>query len=240
MKLEKPILELCKCPTDIYDYLKNYTQSIEWNNNDLLTKEEAFYDQSYRYEAVTKFFNENSFYYSKLPPSHKITDDLKPYTDFLLTEVFPNYTIFRCQVVRLNPGQNVHPHIDPRYYHKYGKRIHLPLKVNNKSFHVHFRPEDEYKMSFSKMTEGMITDFDNITPHSAFNYGNDERIHIITDIVKNDIVDRLEKALDGNPNATDPKTVDEYYIHLKNIEDTYDCKYQDLKPHYLKYMPDAT
>lgn len=237
MKLETPIIEITPCPENILTYLKDYVERINWDDEDLLTKEEAFYNQSYRYEAVTKFFNEQSFYYSNLPPSSKITQDLKPYTDYLMTEVFPDYTIFRCQVVRLNPGQNVYPHIDPRYYHKYGKRIHLPLQVNNRSFHIHFRPEDDYEMSFSKMTEGVITDFDNITPHSAFNYGDTPRIHIICDIVKNTIIEKLEAALDGNPNATNPATVEEYYVHLKKIEEKYNCQYQDLKEHYLERMP---
>ena len=91
-------------------------------------------------------------------------------------------------------------------------------------------------MIFSKMTEGIITDFDNITPHSAFNYGNTERIHIICDIVENKIVEKLESALDGNPNATNLATVEEYYMHLKNIETRYNCTYKDLKPFYLEKM----
>ena len=236
MKLEQPIIELKECPKDIFSYLLKYINRLDWNNTMLLTKEEAFYDQSYRYEATTKFFNEDSFFYSELPPSKETTDNLKPYTDYLLTEIFPDYAIFRCQVVCLKPGQNVHPHLDPRYYHKYGKRIHLPLIINKGSYHVHFRPENNYDMSFSKMSEGIITDFDNITPHSAFNYGTSSRVHIICDIVKNSIVTRLEEALNGNPNATNPATVEEYYVHLKNIEDRYNCKYQDLKPHYLEKL----
>ena len=82
----------------------------------------------------------------------------------------------------------------------------------------------------------LITDFDNITPHSAFNYGTTERIHIICDIVDNKIVERLETALNGNPNATNPTTVEEYYAHLKNIENRYNCNYKDLKPFYLEKM----
>ena len=236
MKLDTPIVDILECPKDIFDYLINCVANMDWNSNELLTKEEAFYDQSYRYEAVTKYFNEDSFFYSKLPPSNDTTKKLKPYTDYLLKELFPGYSIFRCQMVCLKPGQNVYPHIDPRYYHKYGKRIHLPLKINKESFHVHFIPENNYNMSFSKMTEGMITDFDNITPHSAFNYGTTERIHIICDIVENKIIERLEQALNGNPNATNPETVEEYYKHLKNIETRYNCAYKDLKPFYLEKM----
>jgi hypothetical protein len=236
MKLSNPIIEITKCPDDIFNYLLNYILNMDWVDDKLLTKEEAFYDQSYRYEAVTKYFNEKSFYYSKLPPSNKTTNKLKPYTDYLITQIFPGYSIFRCQIVCLKPGQNVYPHIDPRYYHSQGKRIHLPLKINKESFHVHFRPENNYDMSFSKMTKGVITDFDNITPHSAFNYGSTERIHIICDIVENKIIEKLEFELDGNPNATNPATVKEYYVHVKNIETRYNCNYKELRPFYLEKM----
>lgn len=236
MKLEKPIIEIEPCPADIFSYLQNYILSLDWNNEDHLTKEEAFFNQSFRYEASTEYFNEDQYFYSNIAPSTKTTEALKPYTDYLFANLFPGYTLFRSQVVCLKPGANVYPHIDPRYYHAYGKRIHLPLQINSGSYHVHFRPEENYDLTFSKMTEGIITDFDNITPHAAFNYGTSERIHIICDIVKDTTVVKLKDALGGNPNATNKKTIDEYYFHLKNIEARYNCNYKDLKPYYLEKM----
>lgn len=68
MKLEKPIVEIQQCPAELFQYLKTtFVDNTNWNNEDLLTKEEAFYDQAYRYEAITKYFNEESFFFSKLP-----------------------------------------------------------------------------------------------------------------------------------------------------------------------------
>lgn len=238
MKLPSPIIELQECPQDLFEYLKDtFIKKTEWTDPDLLTKEEAFYDQSFRYEAITKYFNTQSYFYSNIPPTDDTTKKIKPYTDYLLSEIFKDYTLFRCQIVCLKPNQNVHPHIDPRFYHMYGKRIHLPLVINNRSFHVHFPPEDGYTMKFSKMSEGIITDFDNITPHSAFNYGETERIHIICDIVQNGTVEKLEKALNGYANATNPKILDEYYVHVGNIEKKYNCKNTELKECYLEAMP---
>lgn len=236
MKLDKPLIEITECPQDILDHLKNEASKMDWDNIDVITKEEAFFDQSYRYEAVTKYFNEDLYFYSDIPPSQEINRILKPYTDFLLNVLYPEHTLFRCQMVCLKPGQNVYPHIDPRVYHTYGKRIHLPLKVTDKSFHVHFDVDNNYEIILSKMTEGMITDFDNITPHSAFNYGEDTRIHVICDIVSNTVAAKIEDALPGQPNAVYKNRVEEYYMHLDNIEKRYQCKYQELKPHYLLKM----
>ena len=238
MKLSQPIIELQPCPTELFQYLKKtFIDETDWNNIDLLAKEEAFYDQSFRYEAITKYFNEKSFFFSKLPPTQETTDKIKPYTDYLMGTLFPEYALFRCQVVCLKPGQNVYPHTDPRYYHIYGKRIHLPLLINDESFHIHFLPEQNYDMQFSKMHEGVITDFDNITPHAAFNYGTTNRVHIICDVVKIDTVLKIEAAAGGNSNATSQKIIDEYYIHLANIENRYQCKHTELKDHYLNKMP---
>lgn len=236
MKLEKPFIEITKCPQDILDHLLVESNKMNWDDPKVLTKEEAFFDQSYRYEAVTKYFNEETYFYSEIPPSEDINKILKPYTDFLLSVIFPNYTLFRCQMVCLKPGQNVYPHIDPRVYHTYGKRIHLPLKVTDKSFHVHFDPDNNYDMIFSKMTEGMITDFDNITPHSAFNYGDETRIHVICDIVSETVAKKLDESLNGNPNALFDNRVVEYYTHLSKIEQRYECDYKELKPHYISKM----
>ena len=238
MKLSQPIIELQPCPTDLFQYLKKtFIDETDWNSTDLLTKEEAFYDQSFRYEAITKYFNEKSFFFSKLPPTQETTDKIKPYTDYLMGTLFPEYELFRCQVVCLKPGQNVYPHTDPRYYHIYGKRIHLPLLINDESFHIHFLPEQNYDMQFSKMHEGVITDFDNITPHAAFNYGTTNRIHIICDVVKKSTALKIEEGSGGNSNATSQKTVDEYYVHLANIEKRYQCKHTELKDHYINEMP---
>jgi hypothetical protein len=236
MKLPTSIIEIQQCPSDILSYLQNYIHTFDWDNDDYLTKEEAFLNQSYRYEASTEYFNDQSYFYSNVAPSTDTTAGLSVYIDYLLNTLFPDHSVFRCQVVCLKPGQNVYPHIDPRYYHAHGKRIHLPLAINDASYHVHFRPEDGYEMSFSKMSIGTITDFDNITPHAAFNYGTTDRIHIISDIVKKSTVERLRTALNGNPNATNQATVDEYYVHLKNIESRYGCKYKELKPHYLEKL----
>lgn len=238
MKLPVATIDICQCPAELFGYLKEtFIDKTGWDDKSLLTKEEAFLDQSFRYEAVTKYFNEDSYFFSELPPSEDITKKIKPYTDYLLNEVFPGYALFRCQTVCLKPGQNVYPHVDPRVYHIYGKRIHLPLLINDMSYHIHFLPEQNYDIRFSKMQEGVITDFDNITPHAAFNYGTTNRIHIICDIVKESIVEKIEEACNGNSNAVNLKLVDDYYVHLKAIEERYQCKYQDLKDHYLAGMP---
>jgi len=238
MKLTQPIVELQQCPDELFQYLKEtFINNTNWNSSDLLTKEEAFYDQSFRYEAITKYFNAKSFFFSKLPPTQETTDKIKPYTDYLMNTLFPEHALFRCQIVCLKPGQNVYPHTDPRYYHIYGKRIHLPLLINDESFHIHFPPEQDYDMKFSKMHEGIITDFDNITPHAAFNYGTTNRIHIICDVVKKDTVLKIEAAAGGNSNATSQQVVDEYYVHLSKIEERYNCKYTELKDYYLESMP---
>jgi hypothetical protein len=62
------------------------------------------------------------------------------------------------------------------------------------------------------------------------------QIRIGSDNLENKIIEKLESALNGNPNATNPATVKEYYMHLKNIEIRYNCNYKDLKPFYLEKM----
>lgn len=237
MKLPTPIIEIEKCPDDLFQYLKKtFVDDIDWSNEELLAKEEAFHDQAFRLEAITNYFNEKSFFHSKVPPTKETTEKVKPYVDYLLG-LFPGHTIFRCQISCLAPGQNVYPHTDPRYYHLYGKRIHLPLQINDRSFHLHFRPEEDYEINFSKMTEQIITDFDNITPHAAFNYGDTNRIHIICDIIKQSSADKIAAAFNGYANATNQNILNEYYEHLAKIEEKYQCKHTDLKPHYLERMP---
>lgn len=230
MKLDPHVQLIAPLPKEMWAHLLDVAATLDLNNPNSLTKEEAFMDACNRYDAETDFFNKQHNYYSGVLPSIDLTKKLKPYHDMILG-LFPDHTIFRSQVVRNVPGKVVHPHIDPRLYHRLSHRVHAVLATNERARHVYFDAADKHAASFHKMDEGFIYDFDNITPHAAFNLGTTGRLHVITDVISNQNLEEFGELIKNNPNYIPPGVETEYYNHLRLIAIRYGGKAQ-LRTHY--------
>jgi Aspartyl/Asparaginyl beta-hydroxylase len=82
----------------------------------------------------------------------------------------------RATLVRLKPGGKVYEHIDEGEYYKKRNRYHLVLQSPNGSV-LNSGGENV------TMRNGELWWFDNKKMHSALNYGDDWRIHIIFDML---------------------------------------------------------
>lgn len=96
-------------------------------------------------------------------------------------------------IVSLGAKEKVYPHIDGGNYYKKRDRYHIPIKTKG-SINICDGEVQEYK-------EGELWWFDNKKIHEAYNDSDEERIHIIFDIlpkkrgVLKKIVDFLYKKL---------------------------------------------
>jgi hypothetical protein len=208
--------------------------SMNLDDPDSLTKEEAFYDACNRYDAETVYFNSTHNFYSGVLPSRELAEALVPYHRLLVTKHFPKHTIFRSQVVRNVPGKVVNPHIDPRLYHMLSHRVHAVLTTNSACGHVYF-DEGTHEAKILKMPAGFLYDFDNITPHAAFNLGQTGRLHIISDVIDTKWVIKYNSTFKKNPNYIVPGTEEKYYRHLRAIEAKYGGP-EGLRQHYQQAL----
>ena len=230
MKLNPHIQRLDTMPAELTVELTAVAASVNLDDPNSLTKEEAFYDACNRYDAETAYFNAEHNFYSGVLPSRDLAERLKRYHEVLTTKYFPNHLVFRSQVVRNVPGRIVHPHIDPRLYHKLSHRVHAVLTTNEQCGHVYF-DEATHEASILKMEAGYLYDFDNITPHGAFNLGTTPRLHIISDVIDLKWIAKYNHIFQKNPNFIAPGTYDEYYVHLRAIEERYGGN-DGLRKHY--------
>ena len=74
---------------------------------------------------------------------------------------FSNSTLFSCEVSYLDIGCELKLHNDVRFYHLCGRRIQVPLLVENSYFVSRERP--------FKLETPYVYEIDNITPHYAKN-----------------------------------------------------------------------
>lgn len=82
--------------------------------------------------------------------------------------------IGRVMIVRLPAGGELDPHIDQGRYAAHYQRFHVALRTNDRCALV-VDGETQH------MAAGEAWWFDHRKPHSAFNHGDTERLHLIVD-----------------------------------------------------------
>ncbi|TNF62916.1 MAG: aspartyl/asparaginyl beta-hydroxylase domain-containing protein [Rhodobacteraceae bacterium] len=82
----------------------------------------------------------------------------------------------RAKIVCLPAGRRVYPHVDQGEYYRFRGRYHLVLKSSAGSW---LKAGDEDV----RMREGELWWFDNDQMHEAHNDGDEDRIHIIFDLL---------------------------------------------------------
>ncbi len=98
--------------------------------------------------------------------------------------------VTRAMIVSLNPNSKVYKHIDWGSYYVSKDRYHLPIKTKG-SINRCNGEEQVY-------LEGELWWFDNKKEHEAFNQSNEERIHIIFDILpkKRSLVQKIKDSFE--------------------------------------------
>lgn len=106
----------------------------------------------------------------------------------------------RAKVVRLPAGRRVYPHIDRGQYYRLHQRYHLVLVSSLGSW---LKAGDEV----IRMREGELWWFDNQQVHEARNDGDEDRIHLIFDLLPKDRLSEAEAqreaARRANAGSTD-------------------------------------
>jgi len=214
------MITLGKIPEELINYLLEVTKTVNLNDKNSLAQEDAFFNQVYRYDATTDFFTPTNYFGSLIPPVNELTDKFVPLYNWLIKTHFNNYVIFRTQLVLSPPGAQVKPHLDPRAYHQVSHRVHVVLKTNSSCRNVHFIPPN-YEIVYDHMRKGYLYDLDNITPHAAFNHGNEDRIHIVIDIMPmTNVLSNLE-VWKTDTNIYEDELLNKYWLHVNNITRIY-------------------
>lgn len=103
----------------------------------------------------------------KFPTARQFLIDFAEERDALLS---------RGKIVSLPAGKRVYPHIDRGEYYRVRDRYHLVLRSTKGSW---LKTGDEE----TRMQEGELWRFDNKQIHEAYNDGDEDRIHMIFDLL---------------------------------------------------------
>lgn len=104
---------------------------------------------------------------ARYPLARALLEDLAQSQDAILG---------RAKIVCLPAGKRVYPHIDRGAYYRARDRYHFVLRSTNGSW---LKAGDEEV----RMKEGELWWFDNDAMHEAFNDGDEDRLHMIFDML---------------------------------------------------------
>lgn len=111
---------------------------------------------------------------------------IKNILDSLMTmPTFSGMELFACEVSYVNPHASLKEHTDVRFYHLCGRRIQIPLLVENAYFVSRRR---DFKLETPNVYE-----IDNITPHLARNDGDTPKISLLLDVMDSAMMDEERK-----------------------------------------------
>lgn len=116
------------------------------------------------------------YVYKPVLKNKKLFIYLKPIFNYL--ENLHDGKIGRSMFVKLLANKNIDKHIDGGAYLLVAKRHHIPIITNSK---VLFIIDGEQK----NLDEGEIWEIDNSKEHEVKNLSNEDRVHLIVDIIPN-------------------------------------------------------
>jgi hypothetical protein len=103
--------------------------------------------------------------------------------DYILT-IWPNYRFVKGEISHCPPGEKQGFHVDPRVFHRFSHRVHVPITTN---------PQCSLKIINEKqhLAQGEIWTFNNVISHASENLGTTSRVHIVVDIMKQETFDKI-------------------------------------------------
>lgn len=103
---------------------------------------------------------------------------------FKKLEEFYSGKVIRCEVVSLKPHTNIRMHIDGGPLLHYSRRVHIPVITSEE---VTFTVMD----TTINMKESVWYEINNQMKHGANNPTDNERVHLIIDILPNDMINYI-------------------------------------------------
>ena len=151
------------------------------------------------YKDVNSFKNQGSI------------EELQYIYDWLEKEY--NGKVVRSELVNMFPNSRIRKHRDRSNMLFLSRRIHIPIKTNNKTiFTVNQETEN--------MAEGYIYEINNSQIHSVYNGSNENRIHLIIDVLPEPFANNVFKT-DNNDNINNDMKFDKQHFCVFCISDNY-------------------
>jgi hypothetical protein len=141
-----------------------------------------------RYHSKTKMFQVRFFPYFWSPGQGGSFEEVNSLKNkkailelnslFKMLEDHYGGKVLRCEIINMDPNSDIKPHVDAFEFCHYARRVHIPLITNKNVFFTVLN-------NTVNMEVGKWYEINNELPHSVKNESNQNRVHIICDILEN-------------------------------------------------------
>jgi hypothetical protein len=156
----------------------------EWLENTSRQKKFTTHENTFMYELINYDYTWN-FEEGKKPLvknllSGEAQNELQNIYNIL--EKYSDGKVIRSEIISMNPKSRIRSHKDRGDILYLARRFHIPIKTNLQTFFV-----VEDKQYF--LNEGFIYELNNIKYHKVENNSDESRIHLIVDVLPDNIPD---------------------------------------------------
>jgi hypothetical protein len=183
MHLAEDIKEIANTPDNLLDNFISTCLEVDWQLDDFTRKEVSLVEGRL---CMIPCVIARAEQLINTPARKMLWSEVGPIVTFVQT-LFPNFKMVRGEIVNLTPGKSLTPHIDIHWFHKESKRIHVPVITNTESFLT-------FEGRQYQLLSGKVYEINNRIMHSGFNYGTTDRVHVIIDLMPEDIFSQAIKS----------------------------------------------
>jgi hypothetical protein len=176
MHITEDIKEIVNIPGNLLDNFVSTCLEVNWQLDDFTRKEVSLVEGRM---CIIPCIIARAEQLVNTPARKRLWLGVNPIVTFV-QNLFPNFKMVRGEIVNLTPGKSLTPHVDIHWFHKESKRIHIPVVSNTEScLTFEGRPY--------QLKPGKVYEINNRIMHSGFNHGTTDRVHVIIDLMPEDI-----------------------------------------------------
>lgn len=127
-----------------------------------------------------------------------------------------NPVIVQADIARMPPGGDTVMHTDTRYQQRYSRRYNLAVSTNDDCWLYHNSYDLDNGGTRDHINEGEVWELNNKIIHTAVNYGNTWRTHIIIDVMPQDYYSRMIEVCNPYDKVPNPQALNTTFDYDRN------------------------
>lgn len=142
---------------------------------------------------------------------------LKSKCEYLATLTgIENPVVVQADIARMKPGGDTVMHTDTRYQQRYSRRYNIAVSTNNDCWLYHNSYDLNNGGTRDHINEGEVWELNNKIIHTAVNYGNTWRTHIIIDVMPQDYYSRMIEVCNPYKKVPNPLALNTTFDYDRN------------------------
>jgi len=190
--IDSSVKQLFNIPKSLIDNFSSICDTVDWSAQELI-----------RNDPLGSRTIRIPFGYRK-DPEYELTEQIQRVQNHFFEEMnpwlkkkFSNRIFFKGEINYIFPSTVLLFHVDSAWFHEFSSRIHIPILTNDQTFWA-------TSTELIHLPVGYVYEVNNRELHSYWNKGGTGRLHIVIDVMDQDIYNgAVSRKIDFNQLTTD-------------------------------------